>query len=142
MPEKFWEMAQGMFDAVDGNLSYKATFVAPGVFEQTHHLCEIQNALIYYLEYPDEMHDLVKYLTEYELELAELTCARLHPDALFSGIDKYNIEPHPGRRFRQCPGEDRRQALICLSSTWCLPPFPFSGIEYTTGVVNAQTLMV
>ena len=79
-PPQLWEMAQGMWGAVDGNLSYKAAFVAPGLFEQTHHLSEMQNALIYYMEYEDEMHDLIKYLTEFELKLAESTCDKLHPD--------------------------------------------------------------
>ena len=87
IPDNLWDMCKGMYDAVDGNLSYKAAFVAPGLFEQCHHLCEIQNALIYYLEYPDEMHDLIKYLTEYELKQAELTCSRLHPDAVFHHDD-------------------------------------------------------
>ena len=87
IPDAMWEASQRMLDAIDGNLSYKAIFVAPGIFEQCHHLCEIQNALIYYLEYPDEMHDLIKYLTEFEMELAEGICSRLHPDALFHHDD-------------------------------------------------------
>ena len=86
-PQGLWDMAKGMWDAVDGNLSYKAAFVAPGLFEQTHHLSEMQNALIYYMEYEDEMHDLIKYLTEFELKLAESTCANLHPDMCFHHDD-------------------------------------------------------
>jgi len=87
-PEEEWLGCKAnMYDPVDGTKAYKATFVAPGLFEQSHHLCEIQNALIYYIEYPDEMHDLIKYLTEYELKLAELTCQYLKPDALFHHDD-------------------------------------------------------
>ena len=36
------------------------------------------------------MHDLIKYLTEWELELAEGICSNLHPDALsimMTGVD-------------------------------------------------------
>ena len=82
-----WDQFKALYDAVDGAKSYKATFVAPGLFEQTHHLCSISEALINYLESPDEMHDLIKYLTEWELELAEGLCSHLHPDAIFHHDD-------------------------------------------------------
>jgi hypothetical protein len=86
-PEELWSVCQGMYDAVDGTKAYKATFIAPGLFEQTHHLCEIERALTYYMTDEDEMHDLVKYLTEWELKLAEDICSRLHPDAIFHHDD-------------------------------------------------------
>jgi uroporphyrinogen-III decarboxylase len=71
----------------DGNQVYKAPFIAPGLFEQSHHLCGMTNALEYYLMYPDEMHDLIKYLTDWELELAEGICSNLKPDAIFHHDD-------------------------------------------------------
>lgn len=86
-PEEEWGKVKEMYDAVDGSRAFKATFIAPGLFEQSHHLCEISNALMYYIEYEDEMHDLIKYLTEYELRLAELICDKLHPDTLFHHDD-------------------------------------------------------
>ncbi|MBO4365925.1 MAG: hypothetical protein J5804_06520, partial [Eggerthellaceae bacterium] len=43
--------------------------------------------LTYYMVYEDEMHDLVKYLTDWELELAEGICSNLHPDAIFHHDD-------------------------------------------------------
>lgn len=86
-PQEEWAIFKGMFDAVDGTKAFKAPFVAPGLFEQTHHLCEIKNALMYYMTNPDEMHDLIAYLTEYELKLAEVLCANLKPDAIFHHDD-------------------------------------------------------
>ena len=82
-----WGMFKEMYDKVDGTQAYKAPFVAPGLFEQTHHLCEISNALTYYMTDPDEMHDLIDYLTEWELELAEGICKHLKPDAMFHHDD-------------------------------------------------------
>ena len=87
VPQGLWDMAMGMWAAADGERSYKTAFWAPGLFEQSHHLSEIQNALIYYMEYEDEMHDLLKYLTDWELELAMGTCDRLHPTAVFHHDD-------------------------------------------------------
>ena len=93
-----WDMVKAQYDAVDGEQAFKAAFVAPGLFEQTHHLCEISNALVYYITNPDEMHDLIKYLTEWELELAEGICSNLHPDAIFhhddwGGLDSTFMSP-------------------------------------------------
>jgi hypothetical protein len=82
-----WDMFKAQYDAVDGTQTFKAAFIAPGLFEQSHHLCEIQNALIYYITNPDEMHDMIKYLTEWELKLAEGICSNLHPDAILHHDD-------------------------------------------------------
>ena len=82
-----WEMLQKIYDSVDTNLAYKAVFVAPGLFEQCHHLGEMTNTLTNLMVYEDEMHDLIKYLTEYEMKLAELICDHLHPDCLFHHDD-------------------------------------------------------
>lgn len=86
-PQEMWDQCKAMYDAVDGEKAFKAAFVAPGLFEQTHHLCEMVNALTYYIDYEDEMHDLIKYLTEWELELADGICSHLHPDMLFHHDD-------------------------------------------------------
>ena len=86
-PQELWNVARGMFDAVDGTRAYKAAFIAPGLFEQCHHLCSMEEALMNYLIYPDEVHDLIKYLTDWELELAEGICSNLHPDAIFHHDD-------------------------------------------------------
>ena len=82
-----WAMCQQMYDAVDSEKAMKTTFIAPGLFEQCHHLGEIQNTLVNFYEYPDEMHDLIKYLTEWELKMAEGICSHLHPEAIFHHDD-------------------------------------------------------
>lgn len=86
-PDELWEKAKGIFDRVDGNLTFKAAFVAPGLFEQVHYLCSISDALMYYITNPDEIHDMIKYLTKWELKLAEGICSKLHPDAVFHHDD-------------------------------------------------------
>ena len=86
-PQELWDVCKGMVDNIDGTKAYKAVMIAPGLFEQTHHLSEIANALCYYMEYEDEMHDLVKYLTDYELALAEGICSNMKVDAVFHHDD-------------------------------------------------------
>jgi hypothetical protein len=82
-----WAQWKAQYDAIDGTQAFKAPFIAPGLFEQTHHLCGMTQALEYYMLNPDEMKDLIKYLTEFELKLAEGICKNLKPDAIFHHDD-------------------------------------------------------
>ncbi|MBQ3504085.1 MAG: uroporphyrinogen decarboxylase [Oscillospiraceae bacterium] len=85
-PEQ-WAICKGMYDAVDGTKAYKAVLVVSGLFERCHHLMSIEEALMAFYEYPDEMHELIEFLTEWELELAKGICENLHPDAVFHHDD-------------------------------------------------------
>ena len=85
-PEQ-WAICKGMYDAVDGTKAYKAVLVVSGLFERCHHLMSIEETLTAFYEYPDEMHELIEYLTEWELELAKGICENLHPDAVFHHDD-------------------------------------------------------
>lgn len=86
-PEEEWAMFKAQYDAVDSTQAFKMPFIAPGLFEHTHHLCEITNALTYYITNPDEMHELIDYITEWELELAEGICTHLKPDSILHHDD-------------------------------------------------------
>ena len=86
-PEEEWAQFKAAYDAVDGTQCYRALLELPGVFELTHHLCSIEEALCNYLTNPDEMHDLIKYITDFELELASNVCTYMHPDSIFHHDD-------------------------------------------------------
>ncbi|MEG1384744.1 MAG: uroporphyrinogen decarboxylase family protein [Oscillospiraceae bacterium] len=74
-------------EAVDRNEYFATPFVAPGLFEQCHHLMSIEEALINFYDEPECMHELIDYLTEWELQYAEELCKYLKPDALFHHDD-------------------------------------------------------
>jgi hypothetical protein len=86
-PQEEWDMFRKIYDSVDTTKAYKAAFVAPGLFEMCHHLGEMTHTMMNLLEYEDEMHELIRYLADYEMRLAELICDKLHPDALFHHDD-------------------------------------------------------
>ena len=77
-----WEPFVAMAEKVDRNEKFVMVCIAPGVFEQIHYLCEISNTLIYLSENPDEVHEMVKYITEFELVMAEQYCKHLKCDAI------------------------------------------------------------
>ena len=85
--DALWDDCKAKYDALDGSQTYKAASIRPGIFEHTHYLCEIVRALAYYITNPDDVKDLIKYVTDWELELAESICRRLRPDALFHHDD-------------------------------------------------------
>ncbi len=82
-----WEPFIEAAEKIDRTQYFASASVAPGIFEQCHHLGEIQKTLVNLYEDPDDMHDLIRYLTDFELRLADEICAHLHPDALFHHDD-------------------------------------------------------
>ncbi len=86
-PEEDWAPYVEAAKKIDRNEYFVTAMVYPGLFEQTHYLMEIQNCLINFYEEPEYMHELIDYLTEWELAYAEELCSHFHPDALFHHDD-------------------------------------------------------
>ncbi len=82
-----WEPFIAEVEKIDRSKYFVAPFIAPGIFEQCHHLQEIQNCLINFYEEPEATHELIDYLTEWELKYAEKLCKYFKPDALFHHDD-------------------------------------------------------
>jgi len=82
-----WAEFQPMVDAVDRNEYFATAMVAPGIFEQLHYLMGMDDCLInFYLE-PEAMHELIDYITDWELEFAKVICENQHPDAILHHDD-------------------------------------------------------
>ncbi|MBF7097432.1 uroporphyrinogen decarboxylase family protein [Alkalibacter mobilis] len=82
-----WVPAIEVANAVDRNEKFLTCFVAPGLFEQTHHFMRMENALTAYYEYPDEMHELIDFLVDFELAYAKELIDHLHPECIFHHDD-------------------------------------------------------
>ncbi|SFA68839.1 Uroporphyrinogen decarboxylase (URO-D) [Acetitomaculum ruminis DSM 5522] len=85
--EADWKTCQEEAAKVDRKEKFVAAFVAPGIFEMCHYLCEIQNTLINFYEEPEAMHELIEYITDWELKYAEQICKYMKPDAIFHHDD-------------------------------------------------------
>ena len=69
------------------------------------------------------MHDLIKYLTEWELELAEGICSNLHPDALFhhddwGGLDSTFMSPAMFDEFLLEPYKEFTDIITVMALSW------------------------
>lgn len=82
-----WTEAIAHTKAVNRDEKFVTAFVTPGIFELTHYLMGMEDALMSYYEEPEAMHELIDYLTEYELQYAQQLIDNLHPDALFHHDD-------------------------------------------------------
>ncbi|MBE6465052.1 MAG: uroporphyrinogen decarboxylase [Eggerthellaceae bacterium] len=87
-PEAEWEVFQQQYEEINATgKAYAAPIYVTGLFEMTHYLCAIDDALVYYLTEEESMKDMIKYLTEFELKVAEGICEHLHPEMLFHHDD-------------------------------------------------------
>ena len=60
-----WEPFIGMGRAAAGNDKLLTAFWPTGLFEQCHFLMGFEDTLANFYEHPDEMHELIDYITDY-----------------------------------------------------------------------------
>jgi hypothetical protein len=82
-----WGPAIAHANSVDRSEEYVAPIYVSGVFEMTHHLMGVENALMALYEEPEAMHELSDALTQHELEFAKVVIEKLHPDCIFHHDD-------------------------------------------------------
>ena len=75
-----WEPLQAQAEQIDRNEQFVMATVFPGMFERLHYLGEITETLMAFYDSPDEIHEIIKIITEVELEEAEAIC-RFRPEA-------------------------------------------------------------
>jgi len=85
--EAAWAAAVEHANRVDREDKYVTGIYLAGVFEMTHHLMGMSDALIAFYEAPEAMHELIDYITEYELAYAEVLVEKIHPDCIFHHDD-------------------------------------------------------
>jgi hypothetical protein len=86
-PDSDWADSIKAVEAVDRKETFATAFVAPGLFEQCHHLQGMIQCLENFYEEPEAMKDLIAYLTDYELRYAADICSHLKVDAIFHHDD-------------------------------------------------------
>lgn len=85
--EEEWKPLVDDANQVDRNEYFVTGTKFSGLFEMCHYLLGIEECLINFYEEPEAMHELIDYLTEYELKHAEQICKHYKIDALFHHDD-------------------------------------------------------
>lgn len=84
---KEWEQAIAHAEKIDRNEQFVTATFAPGIFENIHYLCEMQNTLMAFYEEPEALQELIEFLGEWEISYAQEVCKYLKPDCLFQHDD-------------------------------------------------------
>lgn len=85
--EEDWAPYAQEAEKIDRNEYFVSAMIYPGLLEHCNALMGMENSLCAFYENPDEMHDLLEYITEWELKFAEGYCTYIKPDALFHHDD-------------------------------------------------------
>ncbi len=75
--------AKAQAATIDRNEKLVANFCPAGLFERSHFLMGMENALISYLEYPDEMKALLRVIADYKIDYIKRMAEAYHPDIIF-----------------------------------------------------------
>ena len=82
-----WEAVRQQAREACGQEKLLAGFMGTGIFEQCHFLMGFEDTLTALYEHPQEMHELIEYITEYRLGYVKLLIDNLQPDVIFSHDD-------------------------------------------------------
>ena len=83
-----WEKAvQWGKDVKENDDAFCAMMVLTGMFERTHALLGMQEALADFFEHPEEMHELIDVITDWEVDYVKEFCSRVEPELLFHHDD-------------------------------------------------------
>ncbi len=86
-PQEAWDKFKPNAEAIDRNEVFATCMVAPGIFEQLHHLQGMDNALLNFYEEPEATHELIDFLVDWEVKYANLLCENFHPEGIFHHDD-------------------------------------------------------
>ena len=78
-----WSKAEKQAAAVNREEKFVGAFCAGGLFERSHFLMGFENALINYLDYPDEMAALLRKIADYKIAYIKTITRQYRPDIIF-----------------------------------------------------------
>ena len=121
---KGWENCAAAARKAAGDDKIIAGFMGTGIFEQCHYLMGFEDTLTNLYEHPEEMHQLIDYITDYRIQFVKLLIDGLAPDMIFSHDDwgakeTLFMKPEMWRKFFKEPyrrfyGYIRSRGVIAL----------------------------
>lgn len=86
-PDEAWAPFVDAANKVDRKEKFATSMVVCGIFEKLHYFMGMEDAMINFYEEPEAMHELIDFLTDFEIECAKEVVEHMHPDALFHHDD-------------------------------------------------------
>lgn len=85
--EEQWRVAKKDYSSYDRTQVMVGPTMFPGLFEMTHNLMDMENAMVSFYTNPDEMHELIDYITEWEIGYVKQMAEHLQPDIVLHHDD-------------------------------------------------------
>lgn len=82
-----WAETKKIIDAIDRKEQFVTAFIAPGIFEKLHYLMSIEDALANFYDEPEALHELIDFITDWEIEYGKELMKHMKPDAIFHHDD-------------------------------------------------------
>lgn len=86
-PEEEWVWIVEEAGKVDRTQQFVTAVQWPGIFENCHHMMDIEECMVNFYEEPEIMHEIIEMITEYEIRMAKEIIEHIHPDALYRHDD-------------------------------------------------------
>lgn len=78
-----WGPAKKVAESTDRKEKFVGVMFGGGLFETSHFLMGMENALVNYLEYPDEMKDFLTVIKDWKIAYIRQMTEEVHPDIIF-----------------------------------------------------------
>ncbi len=78
-----WGPAKKVAAETDRREKFVGVMFGGGLFERSHHLMGFETALMNYLEYPDEMAELLRVIADYKIGYIRQMAKEVQPDIIF-----------------------------------------------------------
>ena len=85
--EEEWAPWVAEAEKVDRNEQFVTYFAWPGIFENMHYLMGMEDCMVNLYEEPEASMELIDFLVQYEMNMADTVCAHIHPDAIYRHDD-------------------------------------------------------
>lgn len=136
-PDELWEEARKDYAQFDRKQQFVGPIMFPGLFEQTHCLMGMDDALLGFYSEPEKMHEIIEAVTEWEMAYVRQLAQNLHPDAVlhhddwgsslntFMSVDMFRefyLEPY--KRLYKCYKDNGFQLIVHHSDTFAATYVP------------------
>lgn len=83
LKNKDWSECRERAEAVDRSTHFVEYFCAQGLFERSHFLMGLEDALCAYLEEPEAMYEMLEAIAKYKIALIKEAAYQIKPDVIF-----------------------------------------------------------
>lgn len=87
LPNSEWVPYQQMAASVDRKEQFLTCSAGIGLFERLHHLMGFEDTLVNFLLEPEDMHELLDYITQWRIEYFRELINHMHPEYILSHDD-------------------------------------------------------